>query len=153
MLHGVPLAAIASDCFTCLAGAGMRTRPMSPLRRLVKTLCWLAIAGSYLAAIVPQRDAPHLGGSDKMEQMAPFHTMSILARLGYPRVSVPGIFISLAIFGGLIEFSQMLPMIHRDAEWGDWGADIAAAAFGLLLAWPLAILADRRRRQRAAGQS
>lgn len=121
---------------------------MSPLRRLVKTLCWLAVAGSYVAAIVPQRDAPHLGGSDKLDHMAAFFTVSVLARLGYPRVAAPLLFVSLALFGGLIELSQMLPMIHRDAEWGDWAADVAATALGLLLAWPLAIMADRRRAAR-----
>jgi hypothetical protein len=44
--------------------------------------------------------------------------------------------------------SQAVPFIHRDAEWNDFFADCVAAAVGLVAAWPLAVLADRRRSKR-----
>jgi len=117
---------------------------MSPLRRLVLILFWLAIVAAYVAAILPQREAPHLSPSDKVDHMAAFFTITVLARLAYRRAPVPLILLLLAIFGGLIELSQAIPMIHRDAEWGDWIADVAATGIGLLAAWPLVRFADQR---------
>jgi peptidoglycan/LPS O-acetylase OafA/YrhL len=113
-------------------------RVMPSLRRLLTIACWLAIAVAYIAAILPQQDAPHLGGSDKTDHMAAFFAISFLARLAYPRVATWRLFVPIAAFGGLIELSQLIPFIHRDAEWGDWLADVAAAMAGLVLAWPIA---------------
>ena len=118
---------------------------MSPLRRLFVVALWGAVAFAYVAALLPQKEAPHLGYTDKVDHMAAFLTVTILARLAYPRASVAMLFALIAAFGGLIELSQAVPFIHRDAEWADWLADIAATLLGLLIAWPLAILADRRR--------
>lgn len=113
-------------------------------RRMAAVACWLAVGTAYVAAILPQRDAPHLGASDKVDHMAAFLAISVLARIGYRRVPVGLMLIVIAAFGGLIELTQALPFIHRDAEWGDWIADVAATAIGLTAAWPLLILADRR---------
>lgn len=117
---------------------------MPPLRRLVRVLLWLAVATAYIAAILPQREAPHLGGSDKVDHMAAFLTVTILARLAHPRVPIWRLLVLVAAFGAAIELSQAVPFIHRDAEWADWVADMAAALIGLVVAWPLVRVTDRR---------
>jgi peptidoglycan/LPS O-acetylase OafA/YrhL len=108
---------------------------MLSARRLITVASWLAVAVAYVAAILPQQEAPHLGGSDKTDHMAAFFTISILMRLAYPNRSLVQLFVPIALFGGFIELSQMVPVIHRDAEWGDWIADMVAALAGLLVAW------------------
>lgn len=121
---------------------------MSPLRRLAVALLWLAVATAYVAAVLPQPEAPHLGYSDKLDHVAAFGLIAVLARLAYPRARISLVLLLLASFGVLIEASQAVPFIHRDAEWADWFADLFASAAGLLAAWPLALLADRRRAAR-----
>ena len=37
----------------------------------------------------------------------------------------------LAAFGALIEFTQMIPLLHRDASAADWVADSIAIVVGL----------------------
>jgi membrane associated rhomboid family serine protease len=120
-------------------------RAMLSSRRLFVVCCWGAVIVAYVAAILPQQDAPHLGGSDKMDHMAAFFSISVLARLAYPDVGFLRLFVPIALFGGFIEISQMVPFLHRDAEWADWFADVAASLTGLLLAWPLARYLRRRR--------
>ena len=56
----------------------------------------------------------------------------------------------MAAFGAFIELSQAIPMIHRDAEWDDWFADLIATVVALIVAWPFAILADQRRARRGS---
>lgn len=106
------------------------------LIRLARAGCWIAVAISYVAALLPQREAPHLGASDKLDHMAAFLAISVLGRIGYPRPAWAMLLVAISAFGGLIELSQMLPAIGRDAEWGDWIADTVAAIAGLLVAWP-----------------
>ena len=110
---------------------------MRGLQRLARVGCWLAILLAYVAALLPQREAPHLGGSDKLDHMAAFLVISFLARLAYRAVPVWVLWLLVVAFGGFIEASQALPFIGRDAEWGDWIADSVAAALGLGFAWPV----------------
>ncbi|HWI87171.1 MAG TPA: teicoplanin resistance protein VanZ [Sphingomonas sp.] len=121
---------------------------MSPLRRLFVIAFWLAAGFAYISAIMPAPEAPHILWWDKFDHMAAFFTLTFLARAAYPRIPVMLLFGLLAGFGALIELSQAVPWIHRDAEWADWFADIAATIIGLILAWPFAIMADRRRSRR-----
>lgn len=123
---------------------------MSPLRRLFILAFWLAVIFAYVAAILPAAEAPHISMWDKVNHMAAFFTITFLARAAYPRIAVLPLFALLAGFGAFIELSQAIPFIHRDAEWDDWFADILATLVGLLLAWPFAILADRRRARYAS---
>jgi VanZ family protein len=118
---------------------------MSLLRRLFVLAFWLCIVIAYVAAILPQKEAPRGLGWDKLNHMVAFFTVTFLCRLAYPRISVLVVALSMAAFGGAIELSQAVPFIHRDAEWADWFADCAAVGVGLLAVWPLALLADRRR--------
>lgn len=125
---------------------------MSPLRRLFVLMLWGAVATAYVAAILPRAEAPHIGGWDKTDHMTAFLVVTMLARLAYPRTSPPRLFALIVAFGGLIEATQALPIVGRDAEWGDWLADGIATLAGLILAWPLAMLAQRRRMRRLASE-
>ena len=118
---------------------------MSPLRRVFVFAFWFAVIGAYVSAILPGAEAPHIATWDKLNHMLAFFTITFLARAAYPRLSVLALFVLLAGFGAFIELSQAVPFIHRDAEWDDWYADVIAIVAGLLLAWPFAILAQRRR--------
>lgn len=118
---------------------------MSPLRRLFMIAFWGALLFAYVDAILPGRDAISLSVWDKLNHMIAFFTITFLARAAYPRIPVFRLFVMMAAFGAAIELSQAIPFIHRDAEWGDWFADMVATLAGLIVAWPFAILADRRR--------
>ena len=61
-----------------------------------------------------------------MQHALAFGVLSLLAAGYYGLDRARLIFISLAALGGLIEVLQMIPAIHRDAEWLDWAADCAA---------------------------
>lgn len=117
---------------------------MSLLRRLFIATFWLCIAIAYVAAIVPGRDAPAGLGWDKANHMLAFFTVTFLCRFAYPRLPIGAVALLMAAFGGAIELSQALPFIHRDAEWNDWFADCAATGMALLVAWPLAMITNKR---------
>ncbi len=121
---------------------------MSILRRLFILAFWFALVFAYVAAILPAREAPHVAMWDKLNHMLAFFTLTFLARAAYPRLPVLPLFGLMAGFGAFIEISQAVPFIHRDAEWNDWVADVLATIAGLVLAWPFAILAERRRARR-----
>jgi VanZ family protein len=123
---------------------------MSPLRRLFVIAFWLAALFAYVEAIMPARDQIALSGWDKINHMAAFFVITFLARAAYPRIPVFRLFLMMAAFGAFIELSQALPFIHRDAEWADWFADLIATLLGLVIAWPFAVLADRRRALRGS---
>ncbi len=121
---------------------------MSPLRRLFVLAFWAATALAYVEAIMPGHDAIEIARWDKLNHMLAFFTITFLARAAYPRIPIFRLFVMIAAFGAFIELSQALPIIHRDAEWGDWFADMLATVVGLIVAWPFAILADQRRVRR-----
>jgi VanZ family protein len=126
---------------------------MSPLRRLFVIAFWGALLFAYGDAIVPGKDAISLSVWDKINHMAAFFTITFLARAAYPRIPIFRLFVMMAVFGAFIELSQAIPIIHRDAEWDDWFADMVATVAGLIVAWPFAILADKRRARRVSTQS
>lgn len=104
---------------------------MEFLRRIVKPLFWAALLFAYVAAILPQADAPKIAQSDKVEHMIAFVTLAILGHLAYPRVKTVTLGLLLAALGAIIEFTQMIPALHRDGNIADWIADSAAIVVGL----------------------
>lgn len=108
---------------------------MSRYSRFFAVTLWVTMFVVYILAVSPAQ-RPQLG-SDKLDHMAAFLTLAVLAGLAMPRLSVLWIAAGLAGFGGLIEFTQMIPALHRDASLNDWLADVAAIALGLLLVAPL----------------
>jgi VanZ family protein len=107
---------------------------MQLLDRILKPLFWAALIFAYVAAIVPGKEAPAIWTWDKANHMAAFFTLSMLFALGWRRTPLARIALILAAFGAAIEISQMIPMLHRDAEFADWVADVAATVVGLLFA-------------------
>lgn len=123
---------------------------MSLLRRLFVIAFWCALLFAYAEAILPARETISVAAWDKLNHMAAFFTITFLARAAYPRIPIFRLFVLMAAFGAFIELSQAVPFIHRDAEWDDWFADMIATLVGLIVAWPFAILADKRRARRAS---
>lgn len=116
---------------------------MLPLRRLFVIAFWGALLFAYVDAIIPGKDAISLSAWDKLNHMAAFFTITFLARAAYPRIPAFRLFLMMAAFGAFIELSQAIPLIHRDAEWDDWFADMIASLVGLIVAWPFMILVSR----------
>jgi len=126
---------------------------MSPLRRLFVIAFWGALLFAYVDAILPGKDAINLSVWDKLNHMIAFFTITFLARAAYPRIPIFRLFVMMAAFGAFIELSQAIPFIHRDAEWDDWFADMVATLVALIVAWPFAILAGKRRLRRGSAQT
>jgi VanZ family protein len=103
---------------------------MTPDRRaaILRAIFWIAIVLSFLAAINPQ--PPQLPGqpNDKVQHIMAFLMLGALAFFAFPRTSPIKLLVGLSAFGALIEFTQMIPALHRDGDIMDWIADTAAAA-------------------------
>jgi len=122
---------------------------MTWMQRALRLAFWLAAAFAFVMASLPKPPAVPLSLSDKVLHMLAFATLAGLGSLAYPKMSPLRIALGLFAFGALIEFVQMIPALHRDAQFLDWIADAAAATVVLL-----AIHVWRRLRRRAApGQS
>ena len=116
---------------------------MERLKRFAKPLFWAALIFAYVAAIMPAAEAPQISTNDKVEHMVAFLTLAILHRLAYPAAGWLRTWLLLAGFGALIEFTQAIPMLHRDGNVADWIADVIALSAGILLVAGAARLARR----------
>jgi len=108
---------------------------------LLAPLLWITLIAVYVLAMLPPGDAPQLG-NDKIQHMAAFFTLAVLAGLALPRVAGLWIAGGLALFGAAIEVSQLVTNLGRQASMADWFADVFAIAAGLLFVAPI-----RRRMQ------
>ena len=118
--------------------------PLSPRTAglLLRIAFWIAVLVAFTAAVVPAQDSPEVLPWDKAQHFLAFYVLAILAAAAYPRSSLLGIGAVLSAFGALIEFVQMIPALHRDAEFLDWVADTVAIAAALL---PVTLIAIRQR--------
>lgn len=98
----------------------------APLLRALAILFWLALCLTLVMALVPRPPVGPLGVNDKVQHMAAFAVLSLLAWLAFPRQRLSVLFLTLAAIGGLIEILQMIPALHRDADVKDWIADCLA---------------------------
>ena len=103
-------------------------------RRFRVPVFWTVVAIVYVFAILPQQRAPTLGMSDKTDHITAFLVLTLLARSAYRQSPGWLLAIGLSLFGALIEFSQAIPFLGRDASVWDWVADTAAILVGLGLA-------------------
>jgi VanZ family protein len=115
-----------------------------PLRRL---LFWAAAAFAFVMAVLPH--PPELPGnpSDKLQHVAAFATLGLLAAWAYLEAPVLRLLGGLSLFGALIELAQAIPALHRDSDVKDWIADTLACGLVLLL-----IHWRRTRKLREAGR-
>lgn len=96
------------------------------IERLCKLLFWSALIFALVMANMPQ---PALAGAvgDKYMHMLAFATLAGLAAFAYPRAHLLLLFLGLALFGALIEWTQLFIGNGRHADLIDWFADILAA--------------------------
>lgn len=99
----------------------------------MRWLFWLALTAITLLALSPRPPAVADLGWDKLNHLAAFALLGLLARLAWPTQSLARWLFSLLVYGGLLEIAQGLTA-NRQAEW----ADLLADALGLLLALGLA---------------
>jgi VanZ family protein len=113
-------------------GSGQMLKP-----RFLKLAFWAAVLFTFIMATLPK--PPQLPGSpsDKVQHIAAFLTLSVLAAQAYPRIPMWRIAMALSCFGAAIEIVQAIPIIHRDSEFLDWVADTVAcvAVFTLVGLW------------------
>jgi VanZ family protein len=94
---------------------------------------WATVAFSFVMAVIPQ--PPEVPGepNDKVQHMAAFATLALLGAFAYPRLALLRLLVGLSMFGALIELTQAIPALRRDAELLDWVADTFAAGVVLLI--------------------
>jgi hypothetical protein len=102
------------------------------MSRLLRIAFWAAALFAFVMATLPA--PPNLQVSDKLQHMTAFFVIALLGCAAFPRLSRLKLLLALIAFGGFIELVQMVPALHRDSEWGDWFADIAAASLALVVA-------------------
>jgi hypothetical protein len=110
----------------------------SALIFMAKFAFFAALIFTFVCAVVPPINAPHLVPWDKAEHFIAFYTCTGLAAAAFPRRNLILIAVLLSGFGALIEFVQGLDIVQRDRDFWDWVADtiaIAAALAPMLLVW------------------
>jgi hypothetical protein len=108
------------------------------MNRVIRLAFWAAAAFAFVMATLP-RPPIEVFSSDKAQHMAAFFIITLLGSAAYRGLSRVRLMLGMIAFGAAIELAQLVPALHRDAEWSDWLADILA----VLLALALAHLFDR----------
>jgi len=109
-------------------------------RRIRRPLFWVLVTGAYIAAIMPNQQAPDIGAGDKINHVAAFLAITLVGRSAYRHKPVWLLAAALSLFGALIELTQAIPALQRDASPWDWIADSVA----ILVALAIAALIERR---------
>jgi len=101
---------------------------MRQLRPLFRPLFWATIAFTFVMAVIPQ--PPPIPGepSDKVQHIVAFLVLTAFSTAAFPKARLLPLGIALSAFGALIEFMQLIPVLHRDAQLLDWVADTGAVA-------------------------
>lgn len=100
---------------------------------LARLLFWSAASFALVMALMPKPPEIPLDPSDKLQHAAAFLTLAVLAAIAYPKAPLLRIGVALVGFGAAIEFLQLIPALHRDAQLSDWMADTAAIVVGLAI--------------------
>lgn len=89
-----------------------------------------------LIALIPgPAGAPSLIGWDKLDHLAAFAALALLARAGWPGAGRPLTAGLLLVYGIVLEFAQAHPLVGRTASVSDIAADLIGIALGFALAW------------------
>ena len=100
--------------------------------RWFELLFWGALVLSYVAAMVPQEQAPQLGSlSDKAIHFIAFSVLTLLLRLSYG-MTLNQTFAMMFVYAVFIELSQIMTS-DRSAELLDIAADSIGIVIGLVL--------------------
>jgi hypothetical protein len=100
-------------------------------QRALRGLFWACAAFALFMALTPHPPRFANEPGDKVQHMIAFATLGAIAAIGWRNMRGWKIFLALAAFGGFIEIAQAIPALHRDSQWLDWFADMAAAATSL----------------------
>jgi hypothetical protein len=111
---------------------------ISLLLKFARLVFFAALIFTFYSAVIPPAQALHLTPWDKATHFIAFYVLTGLAVAAFPKQNPIVIGACLSAFGGLIEFVQGLPMVHRDRDFWDWVADtiaISCALAPMLLSW------------------
>lgn len=117
---------------------------------IARAAFWLTLVFTFVEAVIAPAHALRIFSWDKAEHFAAFYTLTGLALVAFPTRSWAIIAVALVGFGGTIEIVQSLPIVGRDCDIRDWGADIIAVAAVLLPAaavWWRDIYSDHAMRE------
>lgn len=110
---------------------GTRSRQL-PIRLLCALAFAAALGLTLVMALLPQPPELPMAVSDKVQHATAFAVLAGLGACAWPR-RLAQIALVLIVIGGLIEILQMIPALHRDAEFADWAVDVAATLATLLV--------------------
>lgn len=99
---------------------------MSRVTLLARVAFWSAALFALVMALLPQPPNLPFEPSDKFQHAVAFMTLAVLATLAFPKIAPLRIGVALSAFGAAIEFFQMIPALHRDAQLADWYVDTGA---------------------------
>ena len=116
------------------------------LRRFFLVAFWAALIFAFVMAVLPKPPALPGDPGDKVQHIIAFVVLTALARLAYPRVRALTLLLAFALFGALIELTQMLPALGSTAALDDWLTDVAATIVVLAVLDPARRLLGRRKR-------
>jgi type III secretory pathway component EscS len=93
---------------------------------IARILFWCAALVTFVMAVIPQ--PPHLPGnpSDKLQHLAAFLVLALLASRAYPSAPALVVGLCLGLFGAAIELVQAIPQLHRDPDALDLVIDVVA---------------------------
>jgi hypothetical protein len=111
------------------------------VRHLAQAGFWAACAVVLFGTLSSQAGAIERTFWDKGLHFIAFYGLAVIGAVAFPTLQLRWIGIGLLLFGLGIEGLQKLPFVDRDGSWGDFFADGAGVAFGLV---PIAL--DRLRR-------
>jgi hypothetical protein len=108
------------------------------ISRYARAAFWPALVFALVMAVLPKPpELPTDNLGDKFNHMLAFFTLAMLAGAGWPRFPVVRLVAGLSLMGAGIEVVQMIPALHRTADWRDWMADSVAILAALV---PVSIL-------------
>jgi hypothetical protein len=104
---------------------------MTRHRLFLVALVLTLFLGSLIAVLtLAPVSAASVPGSDKLHHVLGFAALSFPLPFARPKLALP-IVLGVATYGGMIELIQ--PYVGRQAEWGDFLADVAGAIMGASL--------------------
>lgn len=96
----------------------------------LRILFWAAVTFAFVMATLPH--PPQVVESDKVQHIAAFVVLTVLAVAAYPQTELLRIAERLTLVGAVIEVVQSIPALHRDCDIKDLLTD--CLAIGMVMA-------------------